>query len=109
MLPNAANAIIDPSKLRDYLLAPDHAVGRFKSVVFTALGYSADNWDVLEADLLAFAAKEPARAGQASVYGRKFEVSGKLTGPNGRSAAFPTVWILKPGETAPRFVTAFPG
>ena len=109
MLPNAAQAIVEPTKVRDYLLSIAHPVGRFKAVVFAALGYSSENWQLLAADLLALARTEPAHEGQSSSFGQKYEVSGKLTGPNGRSATFKTVWLLKPDETSPRFITAFPG
>ena len=108
MLPNAAQSIVEPAKVRDYLLSTAHPVGRFKAVVFVALGYSAENWQLLADDLLVLARSEPAREGQSSPYGQKYEVSGKLTGPNGRSATVTTVWMLKPDESAPRFVTAFP-
>jgi hypothetical protein len=48
MLPNADNAIIEPSKIRDYLLSATHPVGRFESVVFNSLGYTADNWELFQ-------------------------------------------------------------
>ncbi len=108
MLPNALQATVDPSKVRDYLLSPTHPIGHFKAVVFNALGYSAEGWHVLMDDLLAIAHREPAVPGQPSPYGQKYEVSGKLTGPNGRSAQFTTVWMVKAGESLPRFVTATP-
>jgi hypothetical protein len=75
MLPNAAQAIVEPSKVRDYLLSKAHSVGRFKAIFFLALGCSSDNWQVLAQDLLALAAGEPAREGQFSPYGQKYEVS----------------------------------
>jgi hypothetical protein len=108
MLPNAQQATVDPSKVRDYLLSPTHPIGHFKAIVFNALGYSVDSWQVLMDDLLAIGRSGPAVPGQPSPYGQKFEVSGKLTGPNGRSALFTTVWIVKAGESFPRFVTATP-
>ena len=42
-LPNAARAIVDEAKVRDYLLSPEHPVGRFKARVFRAAGYERDN------------------------------------------------------------------
>ena len=108
MLPNAQQATVDPSKVRDYLLSPTHPIGHFKAVVFNALGYTAENWMLLVDDLLALARSERAVPGQPSPYGVKYEVSGKLTGPNGRTAKFTTVWMLKTGEGTPRFVTATP-
>ena len=109
MLPNAQHASVDPAKVRDYLLSPTHPIGHFKAVVFNALGYSVENWSLLADDLLALARTQPAMPGRASAYGRKFEVSGKLTGPNGRSGSFTTIWLLKPGDLSPSFVTATPG
>ena len=52
-IPNADRAIVEATKLRDYLLSPSHPVGRFKAPFFTALGYSQDQWPRLEADLRA--------------------------------------------------------
>ncbi len=109
MLPNAALAFVEPSKVRDYLLSQSHPVGRFKSVVFMAIGYAQDNWQILRDDLLDLAQSGVASLGQCSPYGQKYEVSGNLIGPNGRAASFRTVWLVRPDDPAPRFVTAFPG
>ena len=108
MLPNAPQATVDPSKVRDYLLSPTHPIGHFKAVVFNALGYSVENWPLLAHDLIELARTEPAVSGHPSPYGQKYEVSGKLAGPNGRSAKFTTVWLLKTDDPVPRFVTATP-
>jgi len=107
-LPNAHRAVIEPGKVRDYLLSTSHPVGRFKATVFVALGYSSAHWEVLRDDLLGLARIGAATAGQPSSFGRKFEVDGILVGPSGRSARFRTVWMLESTEEAPRFVTAFP-
>ena len=40
MLPNASQAVVDADKVCDYLLSPSHPIGRFKVVVFRALGYT---------------------------------------------------------------------
>jgi hypothetical protein len=54
-LPNADRAVIDPAKIRDYLLAAAHPVGRFKARFFVSLGYTADQWGRLQDDILAIA------------------------------------------------------
>lgn len=47
-VPNADNAIIDPSKLTSYALNPDHPIGGNKAIVFeSALGYNQSNADQL--------------------------------------------------------------
>ena len=105
---NADQAVVDPSKLRDYLLSPSHPVGRFKATFFTTLGYSQQEWPVLKDDLLAIVCAGQPVLGKDSGYGQKYEVSGTLTGPNGKQARIKTVWLVSLDETAPRFVTAFP-
>jgi Domain of unknown function (DUF4926) len=109
MLPAAERAYIDPAKVRDYLLSPVHPVGRFKAVVFQALGYRPDEWEELRDDLLALALATQAVPGQTSNFGQKYEVSGTLRGPNGREARFTCVWLVPVDGEAPRFITAFPG
>ena len=62
-LPNAERAVVDPAKVRDYLLAAAHPVGRFKARFFVSLGYAAEQWERLRDDLwhLPSQAKCPAR------------------------------------------------
>ena len=77
-LPNADRAIIDPAKVRDYLLSGSHPVGRFKATLFVALGYTADRWEILRDDLLTLARTCVATPGQSSLFGLKFELDGIL-------------------------------
>jgi hypothetical protein len=108
-LPNASRAIIDPAKLRDYLLSPGHPVGRFKAPFFAALGYVQEQWQQLEADLRAQHLSQEAQPAATSLYGEKYEIRAILTGAGGRSTEVVSVWIILAGEDAPRFVTAYPG
>ena len=109
MLPNSSKATVEPSKVRDYLLSPSHPVGRFKAILFLALGYTQENWEELRNDLLAIARTGHATPAEPSMYGQKYEVSGKLTGPNGRVGNFKTIWLVESEASAPRFLTAYPG
>jgi len=109
MLPCADRAVVEPAKVRDYLLSRSHPVGRFKSSVFQALGYTPEDWERLRDDLLTLARSGQAIPGRPSPYGQKFEVSGSLTGPSGRTASFVSVWLVRQGTDQPMFVTAFPG
>jgi hypothetical protein len=108
-LPRAEQAITDAAKVRDYLLSPEHPVGRFKAVFFGALGYTRDQWQQLQQDLLELSRSGTAVVGQPSPFGQKYEVRGTLEGPSGRLAKVVTVWIVLLGEDFPRFVTAYPG
>lgn len=108
-LPGAERAVVDPAKVRDYLLSSSHPVGRFKAQFFVGLGYSEKRWEALAAALGRHAVNGTVTNEERSPYGRKFEVRGKLLGPSGRSAEVVSIWILLGGADAPRFVTAFPG
>jgi uncharacterized protein DUF6883 len=107
-LPNADRAVIDPMKLHGYLLSRSHPVGRFKAVFFSALGYSSENWQRLEADLRSQHLAQDAVAGKASRYGQTYEIRATLVGPSGRSAGVVSIWFLPAGEDVPRFATAYP-
>jgi Domain of unknown function (DUF6883) len=107
-LPNADRAVVDLAKIRDYLLAAAHPVGRFKARFFISLGYAADQWERLQDDILAIARSATVSAETATTYGRRFEVDGILTAPSGRSARVRTVWIIRAEEDFPRLVTVFP-
>ena len=108
-LPFAERAVVEPEKVRGYLLSPTHPVGRFKAAFFAALGYSDENWPELQRDLLRIAAGGDAVHGKLSRFGNKYEIAAILQGPSGRSAAVVTVWIVRHGEEIPRLVTAMPG
>ena len=108
MLPNASEAVVEPSKVRDYLLSPNHPVGRFKAVVFLVLGYTQENWEQLKDDLLALAQTGDTIPAEPSMYGQKYELSAKLTGPNGKIGHFKTIWLVESEASAPRFLTAYP-
>lgn len=107
-LPSTDEVVIEVAKLRDYLLSPAHSVGRFKAVLFEALGYTAENWRDLEADIRALIRSQDARPGQPSRHGQKYEVSGMLGKENKKRIEMVTVWIIRTGEDVPRFVTAHP-
>ena len=108
-LPNADRAVVTQAKARDYLLSPNHPIGRFKATFFYALGYTKEHWEQLRIDLLQIAHSGKTTPGQVSRYGQKYEVRGTLVGPSGRRAVLVTVWIVLHGETSPELVTAFPG
>jgi hypothetical protein len=80
LLPNPERAVVDEAKVRDYLLSPSHPVGRFKAAFFWALGFSADDWRSLSEALLTMGRTGEANEGQASPFGRKFEIRATLTG-----------------------------
>ncbi len=92
-IPSADSAVIDPAKLRGYLLSLSHPIGRFKARFFERLGYAATQWEVLEADLRAqhlMAEAEPLAAGE---FGQKYRIRAILEGPTGRADVV-SVWVV---------------
>ena len=108
-LPNSEKAIVDPEKLHGYLLSPSHPVGRFKAVFFSSLGYSQEGWKLFETDLREQHLNQDAVLRQETLYGRKYEIRGKIKGPGGKTGVVVSVWIILASEEVPRFVTAYPG
>ena len=108
LLPNAERAIIDPAKLHGYLLSASHPVGRFKARFFAALGFTADNWRALDVALRAQHLTQPAAVEALDALGQSFTIRAILKGPAG-AAQVTSVWFLRTGEEAARFVTAYPG
>lgn len=107
-LPNRAKAYISPKKLREYLLSDTHPVGRFKSKVFTAVGFTEHQINSLREGLLAIAGANEVREEIQGAYGRKYVLDGALPAPRGTLLQLRTVWMIDAGEDAPRFVTAYP-
>lgn len=68
-----------------------------------------ETWSVLGRDLHALLLIGEATKSIMTAYGQKYEICGAIKGPSGRSADVVTVWIIRHGESIPRFVTAYPG
>jgi hypothetical protein len=106
--PERRPSVIDPMKLHGYILSRSHPVGRFKATFFSALGYTPEGWQQLEADLRSQHLAHDAVAGMASRYGQTYEIRATLVGPSGRSAGVVSIWFVPVGKDVPRFVTAYP-
>jgi filamentous hemagglutinin len=107
-LPRHGEALIPVAKVRDYLLNPDHPVGRSKAVFFARLGFARQRWELLERELRALIAREPAWAYPLGPHGQKFQVWGTIRGPWKRTAQISTHWIISIPASPPRLITAFP-
>ncbi len=108
-LPNAADAIIDSAKVREYLLSREHPIGMHKATFFEALGYKAADWHRLTEESRHIVTTGDAEPSRHNGYGQLFVVDGSLVGPTGKSAPVRTVWIVLDGAQTPRLVTAYPG
>lgn len=107
-VPGAERALIEPAKLRDYLLSTEHPVGRFKARFFAALGFVAHDSEVLERALREQHLTQDAEPGAVDAAGQRFVIRAILRGPSGEAPVV-SIWFVRVGETFPRFVTAYPG
>lgn len=106
-LPGFDKAVIQPGKLVDYALNPDHPKGGSKARVFAAaLGFTRENWPDLAAAILAALQHHPAVEREIKPYGREFAVDLSITGPAG-SAIVRTGWMIDNGSDVPRLTTIY--
>jgi hypothetical protein len=106
-LPGADSVRIEDLKVHGYLLSPVHPVGRFKARVSAAAGFTKSNADTFVAEVRRIAESGDVEEVKDIEFGQKYTVSGELRGPAGGVRVL-TVWILEPGQPAPRLVTVQP-
>ena len=107
-LPNAEAAIIAPEKLRDYLLNVEHRRGASKAKLLLSMGYRKEDWQQLESDLRLEHLTAEVTETEQSAYGEQYAIVSDLTGPNGRTVSFRTIWQIDIGAPAPRLITMYP-
>jgi len=107
-LPDYEKAIIDPSKIKNYILSPAHPVGRFKAAFFQSMGYTQGNWQQLLDDIRQYHLTGEAEPVEKTGYGQKYIIKSATKGPNGKIVLLRSVWIVLSGEDTPRFITIYP-
>jgi hypothetical protein len=107
-MPNAHQAIIAEEKLRTYLLNLSHRRGGGKARILATIGFFEHNWqdlaDAIRRDHLGQEPKETL----PTQYGDRYEIAAQITGPNGRSVSFCTIWQIDVGTDCPRLITMYP-
>jgi hypothetical protein len=106
-LPNGDKAIIDPRKLTDYSLSPDHDDGKHKALLFQErVGVSLENAQLLVDALTEAAVRGTAVLGKQDKYGQRYVLDFEFAGPAG-TATIRSAWIIRTGESMPRLVTCY--
>lgn len=82
-VPNYEKAIIDPVKLKDYVLSDTHPIGRFKATSLQQMGYGQENWEQFAEDIRTQHLALDASLGERTVYGQKYIITGDVKGPSG--------------------------
>lgn len=106
-LPNHHLAIIDPSKLRDYVLNPEHPRWKHKARVFArVLGFHPDDAFELMNQIRTGIAREDCETRETDDFGARFHVDLTVVGKT-TEARVRTGWIILTGESRPRLTTCF--
>ncbi|WP_454733427.1 MULTISPECIES: DUF6883 domain-containing protein [Cupriavidus] len=103
----ANRAVIDPRKLTEYALNPEHPVGGNKARVFeSAMGFTQSNADDLLQQLRQGVMGNTPIPGKIDQFGSRFTVDIPVTGPTGSGTVW-SGWIYKPGSNVPELTTIF--
>lgn len=106
-LPGGDRAIVDRMKLVEYCLNPEHPRGKHKARVFaTALGFTAENADELQAALLTAAATEDAKPTFSDRCGARYMIDFEISNRRG-TAVVKSLWILPHGQQSPRLTSCY--
>ena len=106
-LPNAARAVIDIEKLRDYCLSESHPRGKHKARVFeSVLGLTANDVTELREGILSAIQMEEAVAGERDEYGQRYLVDFSMKRQD-REAVIRSAWIVRQGENVPRLTSCY--
>jgi uncharacterized protein DUF6883 len=107
LLPAGEQAVVEDVKLLDYVLNPEHPVGRHHAGLFERLlGITRVNYDVLKEQLLQAAMSVEVEPGRPSPFGDKFEMRFLVRGPLGTRRVL-AVWLREEGQTSPRLITCY--
>jgi hypothetical protein len=107
-LPTPERAVVEQTKIVEYLLAFDHPEGAGKAECFARFGFPIENWQLLAGALIAHAKTNPVSSELSSEFETKYRIDGPIACPDGRSPSIRAVWIVDKGTDAPRLVTAYP-
>jgi hypothetical protein len=106
-LPNSERAILDLRKIEDYCLDAAHPRGRHKARLFRELlDLTRNDAGWLKAVLLDRVQNNEAVELVTDAFGGRWRVDVPVS-RHGRKAVIRTIWIVRTGESAPRFVTCW--
>jgi hypothetical protein len=95
------DALISDQKLVKYLLAPRKR--NDKSQWLAQAGYTLENWAIRKQVL-----PKNAALIESTDYGRMHEIRARLTGPNGKTLAIRTIWMIETATDTTKFITMYP-
>jgi hypothetical protein len=107
-LPDADRALVDPDKLRNYVLSPEHRRGKHKARVFlSALGIDREGWEYLRDQIVEGVGRADVSEVRTGRYGVRYSVPILIEGLNGQTHEVTTGWIVEKKGAAPRLTSAY--
>ncbi len=104
----ADTIVIDPRKLTEYALNPEHEAGKHKARVFeSALGYNPTNFHLLLDQIMALALDAEMELMQINERGQFFRADLLIDGLAGQQVTVRTGWRLPPSSREARLTTLF--
>ena len=100
------NTVIARSKLTQYLLT--YKSRNDKSEWLASAGYELENWQILKNDLHHLILSYDAIPTEMTEWGQRYEIRGKLPGPNGKSLSVRTIWMIETTTGISKFLTMYP-
>lgn len=107
-IPNNDYAIIEQSKITDYLLNINHQRGGSKAKMLINYGYSLENWQQLESDIRKFHLNAEVSIIKETPYGIRYEIIAEILTPIHKPLLMKTVWQIDTGTELPRLITMIP-
>jgi len=106
-LPRAEEAVVDPRKLRDYCLNPNHPGGKHKARVFrSALGLTRGDGPELREAILQAAQQQEAQPTRTDSYGIRYVLDFEMSTSHGHATVRST-WIVRSDEAFPRLTSCY--
>jgi len=100
--------VIDPGKLTEYALDPNHPTGRHKARVFErALGFTPSTYRGLIEQLQTKALVAEAILHHRDAHGDHYRVDLDVTGSGAQRATVRTGWLVSPGSEEAMLVTLY--
>ncbi len=107
-LPNYEQAIVPQKKITQYLLSLTHPDGKSKAKFFLKFEFTVDSWEIMANALINHAADHELAKIEASPFGTRYVIKGRVITPDGRNPEVRAVWFISTGDDTPRLVSAYP-
>ncbi|WPF88227.1 DUF6883 domain-containing protein [Cyanobacterium aponinum AL20118] len=104
-IPNFDLAIIEKSKIIDYLLNINHKRGGSKAKISLNYGYSPENWQQLESDIRKFHLNAEVSIIKETSYGIRYEIIPEILTPIHKPLLMKSVWQIDKGTEIPLLIT----